>query len=91
MHESIRTETSKRELWGTVVRFCRPYPYSKGVVIVQFDDGTEAEFWACRLPTMRLKERMRVKCMVQRTVETILSNCVEGDVERIDDEPVIAS
>jgi hypothetical protein len=91
MRESVRTETSKRELWGTVVRLCRPYPYSQGVVIVKFDDGTEAEFWASRFPTTMLKERMRVKCLVQRTVETILSNYVEGIVERVDDEPAIAS
>jgi hypothetical protein len=91
MRESIKTETSQRELWGTVVRFCRPYPYSKGVVIVKFDDGTEAEFWASRFPTMKFKERMRVKCMVQRTVETTFSNCVEGIVESIEDEAAIAS
>jgi hypothetical protein len=80
MRECIKTETSQRELWGTVVSY----------------DGSEAEIWASRFPTTRLKERMRVKCMVKRTIETTPFRTVSralsrASVESLDDEPAIAS
>jgi hypothetical protein len=66
------------ELWGTVVRIVREFRRPRGVALVRFDDGMQAEVWENKFPSITLREGKRVKCKVQRTVTMSLENKVTG-------------